>query len=319
MEVEPSPQGEGEVPAKRPPLLAAKIAPAAGGSYDLRLPADTYCFVASDAAYLVDTRRARRTDTAFAQHAAPFLSHLLPCRTPVHIAADQVGEFCRMALPILRDYTDLTAPAALDAVAPEPSFAVAIGVDDGLVTCKITVSYGDWSADLFSLGATGSPFEEQRPGVPPRDTLAEFRVMDTAALYFDFREGGLAFEERDDARLFHLLTEGLSALSELGEVMLSDRLRQISVRPAPKLSVRATVKSNLLDVELGASGFRRPTLPSISIRISATRHLRVSRRVTSCAWTRALVPRLALPRTWRRCRRPARRRVASRVEHPFCR
>lgn len=116
--VEPSPQGEGEVPAKRPPLLAAKIAPAAGGSYDLRLPADTYCFVAGDAAYLVDTRRARRTDAAFAQHAAPFLSHLLPCRTPVHIAADQVGEFCRMALPILRDYTDLTAPAVLDAVRP---------------------------------------------------------------------------------------------------------------------------------------------------------------------------------------------------------
>ncbi len=252
--VEPSPQGEGEVPAKRPPLLAAKIAPAAGGSYDLRLPADTYCFVAGDAAYLVDTRRARRTDTAFAQHAAPFLSHLLPCRTPVHIAADQVGEFCRMALPILRDYTDLTAPAALDAVAPEPSFAMAIGVDDGLVICKITVTYGDWSADLFSLGAPGSPFEEQRPGVPPRDTVAEFRVMDTAALYFDFYEGGLAFEERDDESLFRLLTEGLAALSELGEVMLSDRLRQISVRPAPKLSVRATVKSNLLDVELGASG-----------------------------------------------------------------
>ena len=74
--------------------------PAAGGSYDLRLPADTYCFASGDVAYLVDTRRARRTDTAFAQHAAPFLSHLLPCRTPVHIAADQVGEFCRMALPI---------------------------------------------------------------------------------------------------------------------------------------------------------------------------------------------------------------------------
>ena len=252
--VESLAEGENEVPAKRPPLIAAKIVPAAGGSYDLRLPADTYCFASGDVAYLVDTRRARRTDTAFAQHAAPFLSHLLPCRTPVHIAADQVGEFCRMALPILRDYTDLTAPAVLDTVAPEPSFAMAIGVDDGLVTCKITVTYGDWSADLFSMGAPGSPFEEQRPGVPPRDEVAEFRVMDTAALYFDFYEGGLAFEERDDESLFHLLTEGLSALSELGEVMLSDRLRQISVRPAPKLSVRATVKSNLLDVELGASG-----------------------------------------------------------------
>ena len=252
--VEPAPQGEDEAPTKRPPLLAAKIAPAVGGSYDLRLPADMYCFASGDAAYLVDTRRARRTDVAFAQHAAPFLSHLLPCRTPVHIAADQVGEFCRMALPVLRDYTDLTAPAVLDAVAPEASFHFEIGVDDGLVTCKITVTYGDWSADFFSLGAPGSPFEEQRPGVPPRDMMAEFRVMDTAALYFDFYEGGLAFEERDDESLFRLLTEGLSALSELGEVMLSDRLRQVSVRPAPKLSVRATVKSNLLDVELGASG-----------------------------------------------------------------
>ena len=252
--VELSPVGEDEASAKQPPLLAAKIAPAAGGSYDLRLPADMYCFASGGVAYLVDTRRARRADAAFVQHAAPFLSRLLPCRTPVHIAAEQVGEFCRMALPVLREYTDLTAPAVLDTVAPEPSFAMAIGVDDGLVTCKITVSYGDWSADLFSLGAPGSPFEEQRPGVPPRDEIAEFCVMDTAALYFDFYEGGLAFEERDDESLFHLLTEGLSALSELGEVMLSDRLRQISVRPAPKLSVRATVKSSLLDVELGASG-----------------------------------------------------------------
>ena len=56
--------------------------------------------------------------------------------------------------------------------------------------------------------------------------------------------------------------------------MLSDRLRQISVRPAPKLSVRATVKSNLLDVELGASGFRRQTLPSTSTPTSVTRRLR---------------------------------------------
>lgn len=164
--VELSPVGEDEASAKQPPLLAAKIAPAAGGSYDLRLPADMYCFASGDVAYLVDTHRARRADTAFAQHAAPFLSRLLPCRTPVHIAAEQVGEFCRMALPVLREYTDLTAPAVLDTVAPEPSFAMAIGVDDGLVTCKITVAYGDWSADLFSLGAPGSPFEERRPGVP---------------------------------------------------------------------------------------------------------------------------------------------------------
>ena len=203
-----------------------------------------------------------------------------------------------MALPILRDYTDLTAPAVLDTVAPEPSFAMAIGVDDGLVTCKITVTYGDWSADLFSMGAPGSPFEEQRPGVPPRDEVAEFRVMDTAALYFDFYEGGLAFEERDDESLFHLLTEGLSALSELGEVMLSDRLRQISVRPAPKLSVRATVKSNLLDVELGASGL---SAADLAIYLDSYKRHQTFARLTSGDIIRldeGARARLALPRIW---------------------
>ena len=175
---------------------------------------------------------------------------------------------------------------------------MAIGVDDGLVTCKITVTYGDWSADLFSLGAPGSPFEEQRPGVPPRDEVAEFRVMDTAALYFDFYERGLAFEERDDARLFCLLTEGLSALSELGEIMLSDRLRQISVRPAPKLSVRATVKSNLLDVELGASGL---SAADLAVYLDSYKRHQTFARLTSGDIIRldeGRAPRLALPRTW---------------------
>lgn len=87
--VELSPQGEDEASAKRPPLLAAKIAPAAGGSYDLRLPADMYCFASGDAAYLVDTRRARRTDAAFAQHAAPFFVALA--------AVPHARPYCRRA------------------------------------------------------------------------------------------------------------------------------------------------------------------------------------------------------------------------------
>ena len=157
---------------------------------------------------------------------------------------------------------------------------MAIGVDDGLVTCKITVTYGDWSADI-SPGRSGQPFEEQRPGVPLRDEVAEFRVMDTAALYFDFYEGGLAFEERDDESLFCLLTEGLSAPVRAGRGHAQrPPAPDFRSRPAPKLSVRATVKSNLLDVELGASGLRRQTLPSIWTRTSATRRLRALRPAT---------------------------------------
>lgn len=119
--VELSPQGEDEASAKRPPLLAAKIAPAAGGSYDLRLPADMYCFASGDAAYLVDTPRApyRR---CICSACRTFLSRLLPCRTPAHIAAEQVGEFCRMALPICA--TTPTSPRPPRSIPWHPSRAL---------------------------------------------------------------------------------------------------------------------------------------------------------------------------------------------------
>ena len=260
VEVENGGTADADGPDAAVPLLPAKIVASTGKSFDLRLPAETYCFAADDAAYLVDTRTARRAGAAFAHEAAPLLARLLPCRTPVHIAEADAPEFCRVALPVLRAYTDLAAPAGLDAIAPEATFDIRIGTDDGLVTCDVTVHYGDWSGNLFKLGAPGTEFASTDPSVPPRDEVAEFRVMDTVGCYFEFFERGPAFDEHDDERLYDLLTAGLAALSKLGEVMLSDRLRQISVKPAPRLSVRATVKSNLLDVELGASGLKREDL-----------------------------------------------------------
>ena len=235
-------------------LPPAKIVESTGGSYDLRLPADMFCIAGKAGAYLVDSRRARRMGGDFARKAAPLLASLLPCRTPLHIAQADVVEFCRTALPVLRAHTDLDAPAALDYVVPEPRFVFTVGDSDGLVTCKVEVSYAEWTGDLVELGVASVGFEDLQPGVPPRDAVAEARAMRVAERYFERFRDGLAFDEHDDECFYRLLTTGLRDLAEVGEVMLSDRLRQISVRPAPRLSVRATVRSNLLDVELGASG-----------------------------------------------------------------
>ena len=48
--------------------------------------------------------------------------------------------------------------------------------------------------------------------------------------------------------------DGLSRLHAAGEVLLSERLRTMQAKPAPRMTVRAKVKSGLLDIALGASG-----------------------------------------------------------------
>ncbi len=134
-----------------------------------------------------------------------------------------------------------------EAAAPEPRFSFAIGIDNGEVYCEARVAYGAWEADLFEAGTVV-------PQPPARALAAELRAQDAVDEWFPSGGALPHFDEDDAEQLYLLKTEGLPALAEIGEVSLSERLRACTVRDAPSLSVRATVKGDLLDVEIDASG-----------------------------------------------------------------
>ena len=238
------------------PRPACTVTADAAGGLDVRLSPEVRVLLSGDACYVVDAARAQRTDEEFARKAAPVVSVLATAGSS-HVSSRDVGEFCRSVLPVLRAWCDLAAPASLDQMAPPaPSFRFRIGEKDGSFFCDATVSYGDWSC------APGAP---EAQGQPQRDLAAEYHVCDVLADYFPLGSAALGepdyrFGEDDEELLFRLLTDGLSELDGLGEVLLSERLRGIRVRPAPSLSVRATVKSDLLNVELGASGLTKEEL-----------------------------------------------------------
>lgn len=238
------------------PRPACTVTADAAGGLDVRLSPEVRVLLSGDACYVVDAARAQRTDEEFARKAAPVVSVLATAGSS-HVSSRDVGEFCRSVLPVLRAWCDLAAPASLDQVAPPaPFFRFRIGEKDGSFFCDAAVSYGDWPC------APGAP---EAQGQPQRDLAAEYHVCDVLADYFPLGGAALGepdyrFGEDDEELLFRLLTDGLSELDGLGEVLLSERLRDIRVRPAPSLSVRATVKSDLLNVELGASGLTKEEL-----------------------------------------------------------
>ncbi len=238
------------------PRPACTVTADAAGGLDVRLSPEVRVLLSGDACYVVDAARAQRTDEEFARKAAPVVSVLATAGSS-HVSSRDVGEFCRSVLPVLRAWYDLAAPASLDQVAPPaPFFRFRIGEKDGSFFCDAAVSYGDWPC------APGAP---EAQGQPQRDLAAEYHVCDVLADYFPLGGAALGepdyrFGEDDEELLFRLLTDGLSELDGLGEVLLSERLRGIRVRPTPSLSVRATVKSDLLNVELGASGLTKEEL-----------------------------------------------------------
>ena len=238
------------------PDVPARIVASGQGGYDLRIDSHAYGLFDGRRLCLLDEDHAWLCSDAYAARAGAMLSRLLPYRMALHISPDDLTGFCRTLLPGLRASFALDVPAALEElVPPEPEFTFRIGCEDGLVTCDARVAYGDWETGLYG---------EMEDGVhiarvldvrePSRDLVAEYQVMDTVEAYFPGGYGLPGFDEADDELLYDLLTAGVAELSQLGTVLLSERLRIMTVRDAPQLSVSATVKSGLLDLEVGASG-----------------------------------------------------------------
>ena len=184
-------------------------------------------------------------------------------------------------------FTQFVEPAALELnelLPPTAEFSFRVGLADGFITCDARVLYGDAELPLF---------EPVRSGQPARDVEREMAVQQAVFAYFpnhsmvrlpDYSRvpqgassgygnpygGGWRgvepqmyapvgepdfpwFAENDDAAYYQLFSEGLRELAELGEVMLSERLRNVTVRQAPEVRVEASVKSGLLDIAVESS------------------------------------------------------------------
>ena len=61
------------------------------------------------------------------------------------------------------------------------------------------------------------------------------------------------FPEDDDEAYYTLFSEGLLELAQIGEVLLSERLRNVSVRQSPSVKVEASVAGGLLDLSVSSS------------------------------------------------------------------
>ncbi len=228
------------------PRVEARVEPNPRGGFDLRLPAPLAAFAAGGTLYLLDDAKAWRCGDGYARQAADLFRALLPARAPLHIGSGDLGTFCRTLLPVLDACTELELPADLRRLAPPaPEFRFEVGLEGGDVFCRATVTYGEMTLDLY---------EPRHPGQPARDAAAEYQAQDAVEAYFPGAGEYPRFDEGDDELLYLLLTEGLAELSELGEVLLSERLRGVKARAGLPVKVRATVKSGLLDLEVGASG-----------------------------------------------------------------
>lgn len=265
------------------PKLEVVIAKSEAGDYDLGVyPGEVECVVGKDSLYLLTGKYACRVSDEFAAKLGIFCESVLPCKNVMHIRAQDMPGFCSAVLPALREFCDVTEPDDLDdQLPPAPEFVFRVGVHDGYVICQTQVDYGDESINLLDAARDDQVSRDVPREVAVQQAVKQFfpegrydfpdfaHPISRYSPYARYRESGSfrhqgapggepaapCFPEDDDAAYYLLLADGLRELSGFGEVMLSDRLRNAAVRPAPSVSVQAgaNVKSGLLDIKVTAT------------------------------------------------------------------
>ena len=125
------------------------------------------------------------------------------------------------------------------------------------VSMEPVLSYGDYSFH---------PIEDELvPRHICRDVPGEFRISQTIARYFQYKEpeGKKLVIRHDEDRLYRLLLEGIEEFRQLGEVYLSEEVNQWKIRKAKGVQVGVSAADGWLNLKIDAEGMSGAELAKI--------------------------------------------------------
>ena len=167
----------------------------------------------------------------------------------LYISKDKVGAFYNSVIKQLEKWVDIVDDGVDENLIP-PQLTAEIYIDvtdDDIICAQLKFNYGDKVYD--------SSYDNSKNAFC--DRLGEKVCLDVVEKYFNYNENDRVhpyFIDSDDTA-FDFITTGLSSLSELMAVYVSDRFKRINVRKPAKPAVGISVSGGLLEMDISALGY----------------------------------------------------------------
>ena len=164
------------------------------------------------------------------------------------VSQEDMRSFCSAVLPVLQKHTELLVDANLQPYLPIDCIVkIYLDCADGLVTAKLEAEYGEQVYNLLEPVKVQDAF---------RNAKKESATVRVAQAYFDWCTGDhcFALEEKQEEKLYHLVTTGIPQLQQVGELYISESLKRIKVSVLPKISVGVSLSQGLIDLTVDSGG-----------------------------------------------------------------
>ncbi len=177
----------------------------------------------------------------------------------IFVEKADVPLFCMELLPALEQCFDCTKEnfdeQQYGVAVPEFSIYLDAPQTD-MITCRPQVQYDKKTYSLY-----------ETTDVALRDLGKEAAVREVIQQYgeaYDERQKAMVITDED--KIYDLLTEGIPAFQQLGEVYISDTLKGMQVHPSPKVTVGVAIDSGLMQLKMTAGEMSKEELIDILSR-----------------------------------------------------
>ena len=199
-----------------------------------------------DFAYFIGNRIIYRVALKEIEDILPFIRLMGQTeKKRIEISRTELPVFCRELLPILERHCGLEKIDFEEEVYLPPHADYKIYLDapeKDTVTAKVYAVYGESQYNIYASVS----------GRMNRDELGEMRTAQAVLDFFDTldQEQHMLVMHADEDRLYHFLTEEIGQLQNLGEVYISESLKIMDVKSAPKVTVGISLSGDLLEFSL---------------------------------------------------------------------
>ena len=177
----------------------------------------------------------------------------------IFVEKADVPLFCMELLPALEQCFECTKEnfdeQQYGVAVPEFSIYLDAPQTD-MITCRPQVQYDKKTYSLY-----------ETTDVALRDLGKEAAVREVIQQYgeaYDERQKAMVITDED--KIYDLLTEGIPAFQQLGQVYISDTLKGMQVHPSPKVAVGVSIDSGLMQLKMTAGEMSKEELIDILSR-----------------------------------------------------
>ena len=164
----------------------------------------------------------------------------------LEVAERDMNAFCSTIYPVLERHIQINKVGEIEQYLPaDGNIHIYLDKKGRYITCRMEVHYGDRIHNLLdSLRITDMY----------RDVAKESKAVFTAGAYFlkQSQEKELYLEEDEEDKVYQLFSTGVEQLNMVGEVYISESLKTISIKKAPKVKIGVSIKSGLLELNISA-------------------------------------------------------------------